>query len=194
MQLSRKIFDVASEVLTIIEDFALDYNKYWKNRFTQDVLPLINKGYRLVVYNHDENETYYCTNCYAYGLDGACSNCWYYSPRTEDMRHMSYEEFRQESCRFHPHTYETFCNASWHHSHVYGFYTNLLKDIMHNKVYSKISKGDPNGAEEQYFSKKHSKTFHMVWLLRNIHMNKVYRNYNDTNIDFVLPNIAELYE
>lgn len=194
MQFSRKIFEIAREVITIIEDFAFNYNKYWKNRFTQDVLPFISKGYKLVVYEHGEYGSFGCTNCYAYGIDGACSNCWSLSPRAEDMHHMSYEEFRQESCRFHPYTYETYCYAGWHHSHVDGFYTNLLDDIMHSRIYRKISKGDPNGAEWQYFSKMHSKTFHMVWLLRNIHMNNVYSVYNDSDIDLVLPDVAELFE
>lgn len=60
------------EIKNIILDFA-DYNNYWKIRFTNDVLPEINKYYRWVGYDceiHDElcdcKNKIPCVYCYLY--------------------------------------------------------------------------------------------------------------------------------
>ncbi len=67
------------EIRSIIMDMA-DVSKFWKQRFTNDVLPLINNGYRLVGficeyhYNDESCECAFetmnpCGNCYCYGYD-----------------------------------------------------------------------------------------------------------------------------
>jgi hypothetical protein len=79
-------------------NFCPKEQSYWKNRFTQDVIPQLDKGYRLVEFQFDIDGQYTpCPNCYHYGL---CSN-WAagFDPQTIGVTidHISYEEFRAHS-------------------------------------------------------------------------------------------------
>lgn len=71
---------------------------YWKNRFTQDVIPQLDKGYRLVEFQFDTEGQYVpCPNCYHYGL---CDN-WVrgFDPRTigVTVEPISHEDIRAYS-------------------------------------------------------------------------------------------------
>jgi hypothetical protein len=79
-------------------NFCPQEQSYWKNRFTQDVIPQLDKGYRLVEFQFDLDGQYVpCPNCYHYGL---CDN-WTtgFDPRTIGVTidHISHEEFRMHS-------------------------------------------------------------------------------------------------
>lgn len=71
---------------------------FWKNRFTHDVLPLINKGYRLVCIINYNGKEIPCANCYHYGIcaDFAGDNDDHWG-NISSRRHVSYEEFRRHS-------------------------------------------------------------------------------------------------
>ena len=184
----------------------VDHTKHWKNRFTQDVIPLVNKGYRLVAYDHGELESFYCTNCYHHGDGWECSNCWNFDPTSEDMRHMSYEEFRQESGRFHPYTYETYCNIYRYNRYRSKFDEKVLGYIIESKVYKKYAKGDPNGAIEQYDRVQHAKTYLIRQLVRHINGSSVFWTYNgdeaesqqeldsDTDLDSNFDSDSDFYD
>lgn len=78
--------------------FCPQEQSYWKNRFTQDVIPQLDKGYRLVQFELDINDQPSpCPNCYHYGL---CDN-WAqgFDPQTIGITidHISHEEFRMYS-------------------------------------------------------------------------------------------------
>ena len=65
---------------------------YWKNRFTQDIIPSLDKGYRLVEFEITSHGTNIpCANCYHYGL---CEECIILT-----VDHISYEEIREHSNR-----------------------------------------------------------------------------------------------
>ncbi len=68
-------------ITALIYEFS-DAQGYWKNRFSNDILPSINKGYHLVgMYCHEHEfegscdceEQLPCANCYSYG-DSLCSH------------------------------------------------------------------------------------------------------------------------
>lgn len=71
---------------------------HWKNRFTQDVIPQLDKGYRLVEFQFDLDGQYVpCINCYHYGV---CDNGGPgYDPEAAGITfdHVSYEEIRMHS-------------------------------------------------------------------------------------------------
>jgi hypothetical protein len=64
---------------------------FWKNRFSQDVVPQLDKGYRLVEFSFDMDGKYGpCPNCYHYGLCGS-------NALGVTTDHISHEEFRKLS-------------------------------------------------------------------------------------------------
>ena len=71
---------------------------YWKTRFSQDVAPLLNKGYRMATIVSYEGRQYPCANCYSYGIDG----CHHENMEDDigqefetvvEVRFVSYEEY-----------------------------------------------------------------------------------------------------
>lgn len=79
-------------ITALIYEFS-DAKGYWKNRFNNDVLPSINKGYQLVGMcceqhyqdpcNCDGRTP--CANCYSYG-DSLCSHDRYDTVSYEDIK------------------------------------------------------------------------------------------------------------
>lgn len=71
---------------------------YWKTRFSQDVAPLLSKGYRMATICMYDGVQYPCANCYHYGIDG----CHHEGMEDDidqgfetvvEVRFVSYEEF-----------------------------------------------------------------------------------------------------
>lgn len=79
-------------IAALIYEFS-DAKGYWKNRFNNDVLPSINKGYQLVgmcCENHfqddcDCEERIPCCNCYSYG-DSLCYHDRYDTVSYKDIK------------------------------------------------------------------------------------------------------------
>jgi hypothetical protein len=90
----ESIFPVS--IASLIYEFA-GTQQQWKTRFSNDVLPIINKGYRLVgmiCYDHDYDQQhaecdctdrYPCPNCYSYGT-GLCHHDCYDSISFDDIK------------------------------------------------------------------------------------------------------------
>lgn len=86
------------DILNLIYDYA-DITNYWKRRLTNDILPLIDKGYRPV---YDM-----CWNCYHYGcpcLNGCSENFQIidyitYAIDTK-VRYSNYHEYRNYETYF----------------------------------------------------------------------------------------------
>ena len=58
-----------------IQEYVLDYTKYWKHRFTQDVLSCIDKGFRLISTYTINDMDGVCLKCYHYGIGRFCGYC-----------------------------------------------------------------------------------------------------------------------
>jgi len=86
---------------------------HWRHRFTQDVLPGINKGFRLVSRITIDGIVHKCTNCYAYGNNGLCLNCENDEDEFDDLDYMSFEEFAAESRGSNFWTYDTYHNMQF---------------------------------------------------------------------------------
>ena len=89
---------------------------YWKlisqekHRFTQDVLPCIDRGYKLVGNDDFMNG---CTDCYYYGFpyEGFCighADDEYLDDIYENLRHMSYNDFQKNKDRLFVIDYHTY--------------------------------------------------------------------------------------
>lgn len=86
--------NLPSNLILMIYEFS-DQKEQIKRRFTNDVLPLINKGWHIVGIKDGKK----CNNCYTYGsINGrGCGN----NPRLCDLNEggkfdvMSYNEFKQ---------------------------------------------------------------------------------------------------
>jgi len=96
--------NLSNDIINIIWLYIPTWRKipYWKNRFTQDVLPCINKGYHIVsVSIYDNGRRIPCVNCYAYGYkndEQICSNCIKIRRHLDngynfDIDHYSYKEY-----------------------------------------------------------------------------------------------------
>jgi predicted GNAT superfamily acetyltransferase len=71
---------------------------YWKNRFSRDIIPQLDKGYRLVEFSFDLDGNYtFCTDCYQYGL--CYADDYGIDPQTIEITidHVSYETFSQHA-------------------------------------------------------------------------------------------------
>ncbi len=73
------------EIIALIESFHTV--PYWKNRFDQDVLPCLDKGWRLVCTQSNEIP---CYECYHTG------KCFYWDYESQSV-HMSYEQFSRQN-------------------------------------------------------------------------------------------------
>ena len=80
-------------ITALIYEFS-DAQGYWKNRFSNDILPSINKGYHLVgMYCHEHEfegscdceERNPCSNCYTYGVF-LCNHDQYTSISYDDIK------------------------------------------------------------------------------------------------------------
>lgn len=92
------------EFINLIYEYS-GVNQYWKLRFSNDVLPYLDKHYRLCGlicknYNHTfntcdctEEQLYPCATCYSYGY---CSQSFNYSHRI--YKHISFEELKLKNC------------------------------------------------------------------------------------------------
>ncbi len=80
-------FSLPIEIRSMIMEMAgIDLTKYWMQRYSNDVLPLINKGYRLVGFECEyhgntlcecnPNKMNPCANCYCYGFDACNHSYW----------------------------------------------------------------------------------------------------------------------
>lgn len=72
----------------------------WKRRFTHDVLPKVDKGYKVVGVWLKNNEPEKCLNCYVYGDQseiGLCANCEADDISQYDV--MAFEEFYNRGYR-----------------------------------------------------------------------------------------------
>lgn len=90
----------------LINDFAgtIDYNKKY---FSENVLPLINKNWKLVCL---EDEGMPCLNCYAFGngIDKACLNCELHN---QNMKfYMSFDDYKYMCAKEKYKTFEQFIN------------------------------------------------------------------------------------
>lgn len=72
--------------MELIEAFA-DTHSYWVSRFTEDVVPFLNKGWRLT--GVDNNIP--CSNCYVYS--GTSSECYQH----DEIRPVSFNEIKKVS-------------------------------------------------------------------------------------------------
>ncbi len=100
------MFYLPSSLISLIYEFS-DQENQIKRRFTNDVLPCINKGWRVVGIKDGRK----CNNCYSYGsINGSgCGN----DPEICDLSYggefdiMSYEEYQQTTrCKFASETYD----------------------------------------------------------------------------------------
>ena len=97
MSKSFNILDSISKTNLDIYNIILDFAgvcEYWKRRFTWDVLPKINKGYKLVSINNNK----LCNSCYydAISKEKTYGNCEYcYRNNSRDWDIMSFEEFKK---------------------------------------------------------------------------------------------------
>jgi hypothetical protein len=72
-------------LIQIIESYSSNI-PYWKNRFTQDVLPLLDQGYRLI--GHE------CENCYIFGEN----DCYDHDNNIDlSLNFVSFNEFKQNT-------------------------------------------------------------------------------------------------
>ena len=82
------------DIISIVQDFA-GVNEYWVRRFSVDVLPLINKQYRVVSVENGNT----CANCYIVAiaensLYGTCMHC--FEGEIAEFDVMSFEEFSKD--------------------------------------------------------------------------------------------------
>jgi hypothetical protein len=66
----------------------------WKNKFTNEVVPKLDKGMKIVGYDNYGNPCEKCYTCSVFGGDGSCITC-YYSNR--DGMDMSFKEYQSLS-------------------------------------------------------------------------------------------------
>lgn len=146
-----------TSITSLIYEFA-GIQEYWKNRFSNDVLPSINKGYHLVgmicdvhgfIQSHQINgcdcdDRYPCSNCYSYGPT-LCSHDRYESvsyedikPHHSDFTHNPYIPY--EHWWYFEHKYATTFEKSefWINQNAYEVYTyndilNPLIESIRNK-------------------------------------------------------------
>jgi hypothetical protein len=90
-----------NDIINLIKDYSGN-NKYWKNRFNVDVIPQLEKGFKMVALYDNKP----CLNCYFYadGINSFCINdldndqytIISYNEYTELMKHknMSYFDFK----------------------------------------------------------------------------------------------------
>jgi hypothetical protein len=79
-------------ILSLIHEYA-NTKGLWMTRFSNDVLPMINKGYHLVGMECEEHydygcecaKTVPCANCYTYGID-LCEHTHYESISYEEIK------------------------------------------------------------------------------------------------------------
>jgi len=142
-------FSLSYELIQLVESF----NKYpyWKNRFSQDVVPCLNKGWRLATIYIHEGIAYKCANCYSYGEGGTCLNC---DDDYNDLVYMSFEEYVRES-RITPdvYTYDAFQKIKTSlygkmRGHVFecspdyirgGYYEPMAVDLRNTAVFYHIA-------------------------------------------------------
>ena len=160
-----------NDLFKIIEALLPEWKKmpYWKNRFTQDVIPNLNKGFRLVGFwqNHIQDGILNgCANCYHYGNGYLCPDC-------EDdsnivLGHMSYAEF-QDAC---------FAPTLW----KYEVFNNLRTTYFGRNRFNTCWR---NGPEPDS-------------MVLDIHRSRLFRNMfgkkEKMDVDSILPSIANLFE
>lgn len=113
-----------SDVVNLIMDFT-DYTNFWKRRFTFDVLPYIDKGYRMVYFN----DLGVCWNCYHYTCP--CSNnCNQYN--NNNCKIIDYNEYKQD-CKVKYEYYLEYKNKDNYFSERDSIHEELLKKI---KIYN----------------------------------------------------------
>ena len=86
------MFNLPENIQNLVMDFA-GTDKYWKTRFSNDVLTEITKGIKYVGYDIIGDMVMPCSNCYAYGL------CDYIYPEESGNFHDSYMEVSYEQMK-----------------------------------------------------------------------------------------------
>lgn len=128
-----KVFD--DNINSLIAEFA-GTKENWKLRFTIDVLPCIEKGYKFVAIFDGEP----CLNCYAYS-DGINSFCYNDDINTSEYTLMSFDEYHSGSM-FNEFSYFDFKQFSLkseiekidYREFMYGLHT----EIVNSKLYKEL--------------------------------------------------------
>ena len=140
-----KLLKIAPELQQLVCGYLSKWDKisYWKNRFTQDVLPFINKGYRwAMVYQGDD----VCNHCYI--ANDMCEVCKEYLPANETMHMVPYIHCQKwPKWPFdRPDVYDTFRNFLKYRYERIGFGVHIAygilyiddSDIKEHPVYQKL--------------------------------------------------------
>lgn len=78
------------ELINHIYEFA-GIKNMWKSKFTNNVLPIIDKGVKIVGYDNYGNPCHECYKCSILGGDGSCYSCYYNGRDGMDMTFKDYQ-------------------------------------------------------------------------------------------------------
>ena len=144
------------DIKDIIYDFS-DNTQYWKTRFTNDVLPKIDQGYKLVGLL---GKNTICTYCYVYADTGLKkkSLCMFCEHNTDyiSINYKTYKTCNSKAVSTKFDTYENY--KKWHLHYSYRL-INRLPNITENELFLKMI----------YLEVKREERLFREWLASNQH-------------------------